>query len=138
MDVDFAIAELPELAGKLIQALSGPTVVALHGPMGAGKTTLVRALCAELGVVDAVNSPTFSLVQEYRTHTGQTVYHLDLYRLNSAEEAWHAGVEEVVESGAWCFIEWPERGLELLPTNTQHVELTVLDETRRRLRFIEG
>lgn len=138
MDVKFDLAELPQVASRFLNQFDQPQVIALHGSMGAGKTTFVRVVCAELGVVDAVNSPTFSLIQEYRTKAGETVYHLDLYRLTDAEEAWHAGVEEVLHSGCWCFVEWPERAAELLPPSTQHVMLQVLDEAHRRMQFDKG
>lgn len=138
MDVKFDLAELPQVASRFLNQFDQPQVIALHGSMGAGKTTFVRAVCAELGVVDAVNSPTFSLIQEYRTKAGETVYHLDLYRLTDAEEAWHAGVEEVLHSGSWCFVEWPERAAELFPPFTQHIWLHVLDETHRRMHFDRG
>lgn len=138
MDVNFSLANLPVVVRDFLQQVPGPTVVALHGSMGAGKTTFVRELCAALDVLDVVNSPTFSLIQEYRTQNGATIYHLDLYRLSGSEEAWHAGVEEVLSSGSWCFVEWPERADDLLPADAIHVELTVLDETHRRLHIIEG
>lgn len=125
------LAELPKAAKQLLQATSGETVYAFRGEMGAGKTTLIKALCAELGVQDEVSSPTFSLVNEYTTHTGETVYHFDFYRIENLEEVYDIGYEEYLYSGHRCFIEWPEKILYLLPEH--HVEIHIAESDKQRV-----
>ncbi len=119
-----SLADLPAAAAWLLAHLNGRRVVLLDGEMGAGKTTLVRSVAAALGVADAVSSPTYGLVHEYRTAAGQspghtpchTLYHFDLYRLQSAREALALGIFDYLDApGALSFIEWPERLAELLP-----------------------
>lgn len=101
------IDKLDELAGMLFEASEGRKVWLFEGGLGAGKTTLIKHLCDRLGVQEAVQSPTFSLVNEYAALQGETVYHFDLYRLKSAREAYEIGIEEYLDSGHFCFIEWP-------------------------------
>lgn len=131
-----AASDLPAAARWLLTHLAGRTVVLLDGEMGAGKTTLVRAIAAELGVSDAVSSPTYGLVHEYRTAGGAPVYHFDLYRLESPAEAAALGLFEYFDSGFLCLIEWPERlgeaGLAALPPPAR-LTLEVTTATSRRL-----
>jgi tRNA threonylcarbamoyladenosine biosynthesis protein TsaE len=108
-------------------------VFALHGAMGMGKTTLVHALCEVRGVKDLVGSPTFSIINEYRDAEGNTIYHLDLYRLSSEEEAVRAGVEDCLYSGDICLVEWPEKAPGIFPEETVHVYIEWVDERTRRL-----
>ncbi len=109
-------ADLPTAAQWLLAHLSGRTVVLLHGGMGAGKTTFVRAVAGVLGVADHVSSPTYGLVHEYRAADGRAVYHFDLYRLGNAREALDLGIFDYLDApGALSLIEWPERLAELLP-----------------------
>lgn len=103
---DVTLDQVARVAHEIVGIISRP-VLLIEGEMGAGKTTLIKALCNELEVEDPVSSPTFSLVNEYRTHSNSTVYHFDLYRLNSPEEALDFGVEEYFESGDICLVEWP-------------------------------
>lgn len=113
-------------------------VVAVYGQMGAGKTTLVHALCNYLQVQDAVSSPTFSIINEYsfRTIEGeQIIYHIDLYRLKDEEEAIRAGVEDCLYSDSYCFVEWPERALSLLPPNTLNVFISLVADGKRKLEI---
>lgn len=99
-------------------------VVAFYGKMGAGKTTFIKAVCEELGITDVVNSPTFSIVNEYRAdESGRQVYHFDFYRINRIEEAYDLGYEDYFYSGAVCLIEWPELIEELLPAETVRVRI---------------
>ena len=113
------LAHLPAAAAWLLAHLGGRTVVLLEGEMGAGKTTFVRALAAALGVTDAVSSPTYGLVHEYRTATGGALYHFDLYRLRSAREVVDLGIFDYLDApGALSVLEWPERLAELLPAVT--------------------
>ena len=101
------------------------SIIAFEGEMGAGKTTLIRALCAALGVEDDVSSPTFALVNEYRDGQDRPVYHFDFYRIDSVEEAVRMGAAEYLDSGYLCLIEWPTRIASLLPLERLLVELTV-------------
>ena len=126
---------MPLAAQALATALaeSGHTIVAFEGEMGAGKTTLIRALCAALGVADDVSSPTFTLVNEYRDGHDKPVYHFDFYRLDSAEEAARLGAAEYFDSGYLCLVEWPGRVASLLPPARLQVELSVTGLTSRNL-----
>jgi tRNA threonylcarbamoyladenosine biosynthesis protein TsaE len=106
--------KLGETANHLIKLAAGCRVWLMHGEMGAGKTTLIKAICDHLGVDDNVSSPTFSIINEYRSAT-EPVYHFDFYRVNTIKEALQAGVEDFFYSGHYCFIEWPEIILPILP-----------------------
>jgi len=129
------LAALPAAARQLAAAIaaSGQTIVAFEGEMGAGKTTLIRALCAELGVGDDVSSPTFALVNEYRGGRGEPIYHFDFYRIDSAEEAARLGAAEYFDSGYLCLVEWPSRVASLLPPQRLLVELTATGPESRQL-----
>ncbi|MDJ0365404.1 tRNA (adenosine(37)-N6)-threonylcarbamoyltransferase complex ATPase subunit type 1 TsaE [Hymenobacter sp. H14-R3] len=131
------LAALPTVAQQLATALaeSGQTVVAFEGEMGAGKTTFIRALCAELGVEDDVSSPTFALVNEYRDGRGQPIYHFDFYRIDSEDEAARMGVAEYFDSGYLCLVEWPGRVAGLLPSQRLLVELTVTGSESREIQL---
>lgn len=129
-----SLDDLQSAACTFIEALDEHTVVAFYGGMGAGKTTFVKALCEELGIDDVVNSPTFSIVNEYRSdETGELVYHFDFYRINKLSEVYDMGYEDYFYSGALCFIEWPELIEELLPEDALRVEITELPDGRRRI-----
>lgn len=120
------------VAEQVIDALDGRSVVALFGPMGAGKTTLVSAIMEHLGSADTVTSPTFALVNQYYTADNQLVYHFDFYRINSLAEAFDMGYEEYFYSGDLCLVEWPEKIEGLLPDDVMVVRIEPLDETSRR------
>lgn len=120
------------VAEQVIDALDGRSVVALFGPMGAGKTTLVSAIMEHLGSADTVTSPTFALVNQYYTDDNQPVYHFDFYRINSLAEAFDMGYEEYFYSGDLCLVEWPEKIEGLLPDDVMVVRIEPLDETSRR------
>ena len=108
------LEEVKAVASKLISAMQASTVL-FDGPMGAGKTTLIKALCEVLGVQDQVSSPTFSLVNEYQGAKGEKIFHFDWYRIEDEEEAWAIGLEEYIAEGDWLFMEWPEKISNLLP-----------------------
>jgi tRNA threonylcarbamoyladenosine biosynthesis protein TsaE len=129
------LAAIPTAAQQLATAIaeSGRNVVAFEGEMGAGKTTLIRALCAALGVEDEVSSPTFALVNEYRNGRDQPIYHFDFYRVDSEEEAARLGAAEYFDSGYLCLVEWPSRVASLLPPQRLLVELTVTGPESRNL-----
>ena len=124
-----------EAAGEFLMKKPANMIVALYGEMGAGKTTFTKALCKVLGVVDGVNSPTFNLINEYRTDKGEVVYHFDFYRINKLEEAFDIGFEEFIESGNLCIIEWPEKIEQILPSDTLRVKISVLKDGSRELAF---
>ncbi len=121
-------------ARKFAENMAAHRVFAFYGPMGVGKTTFIKALCAELGVTDVVNSPTFALVNEYRSETTDAlVYHFDFYRVRKLEEVYDMGFEDYVYSGAYCLLEWPELVEDLLPEDTVKVTLEELPDGSRRL-----
>ena len=129
-----SLADLPQAAGEFLQALGDRRVVAFQGKMGAGKTTFIKALCEQLGVCDMVNSPTFSIVNEYTDAEGQTLaYHFDLYRLKSVAEALDMGAEDYFYSGRYCFIEWPDVADALLPDNCAEASIEEADNGTRIL-----
>ena len=128
--------QIQETARQFIKLMGDNTVFAFHGDMGAGKTTFIKAVCEELGVDDPVNSPTFAIINEYRSATtGELIYHFDCYRLENEAEAQDIGVEDYFDCGALCFIEWPERIDGLLPDDTVEVEITVNDDDSRMLKI---
>ncbi|MBO4380511.1 MAG: tRNA (adenosine(37)-N6)-threonylcarbamoyltransferase complex ATPase subunit type 1 TsaE [Muribaculaceae bacterium] len=123
-------------AREFLDAVEGRKVIAFYGEMGVGKTTFINALSRQLGVTDdAVNSPSFSIVNEYETALGDIVYHFDLYRLDSIDEALAIGIEDYFYSGRLCLIEWPERIEPLLPDDALIVLFTLLDDGSRQLTF---
>ena len=129
-----SLADLPQVASEFIQALGNRRVVAFQGKMGAGKTTFIKALCEQLGICDMVNSPTFSIVNEYTDADGQTLaYHFDLYRLKSVAEALDMGAEDYFYSGHYCFIEWPDVADALLPDNCAEASIEEADNGTRIL-----
>lgn len=124
--------DLDKIATEIILAAQNHTVWCFEGNMGAGKTTLVKALCARLGVMNTVQSPTFAIVNEYVSTQKQIIYHFDCYRLKTVSEALDIGVEEYLDSGCLCFIEWPEIIADLLPELTFKIKIEAqADQTRR-------
>ena len=115
--------EAVEVAQLILQSHDTARVFALHGDLGAGKTTLIKAFCMALGVADRTSSPSFAIVNEYRAGSGDPLYHFDLYRLKAAEELDGIGFEEYLDSGNYCFIEWPELAADHLPAEVVHVRL---------------
>ena len=119
-----------------IAAMGDNTVFAFYGKIGAGKTTFIKAVCEELGVTDVINSPTFAIVNEYRSDTtGELIYHFDFYRIKKLEEVYDMGYEDYFYSGALCFIEWPELIEDLLPGNTVNVYIEETENGSRMIRF---
>ncbi len=132
MEFEFSLTDIDTAAQKMLAANS-EKVILFKGEMGAGKTTFIKALCRALGIYDVTSSPTFSLVNEYLSDTGQTVYHFDVYRLKNETEALDMGIEEYLYSGNYCFIEWPEKIPGLIPENHAVANLSVLPDGRRKL-----
>ena len=129
-----SLDHIHEAAREFIAAMGDNTVFALYGKMGAGKTTFVKALCQELGVEDVVTSPTFAVINEYRSDiAGELIYHFDFYRIKKLEEVYDMGYEDYFYSGALCFIEWPELVEVLLPDNTVKVTIEELEDGSRKL-----
>lgn len=129
-------AQLPEAAKQFVQAMDQNTVFAFYGKMGAGKTTFIKAICEELSVTDVINSPTFSIVNEYRSDTtGELIYHFDFYRIKKIEEVYDMGYEDYFDSGAVCFIEWPELIDDLLPGDAVKVSITEQEDGSRIVSF---
>ena len=129
-----SLDHIHEAAREFIAAMGDNTVFALYGKMGAGNTTFVKALCQELGVEDVVTSPTFAVINEYRSDiAGELIYHFDFYRIKKLEEVYDMGYEDYFYSGALCFIEWPELVEELLPGNTVKVTIEELEDGSRKL-----
>ena len=117
-------ADLDRAAAEFLEKIGDSTLVAFFAPMGAGKTTFIKALCKELGVEDEVNSPTFAIVNEYRSETtAELIYHFDFYRIKNVEEVYDLGYEDYFYSGALCFIEWPELIEGLLPEDTKKISI---------------
>jgi len=128
----YTLAQIEEVAQSLIKKFGTQSVWAFHAPMGAGKTTLITALCKILEVQDRVNSPTFAIMNEYEG-LGKVIYHMDWYRLNSEGEAQRAGVEMAMEDSDYCFIEWPEKAINLIPSHALHIEIEILGPEHRRI-----
>ncbi len=112
-------------------------IIAFYGEMGAGKTTFIKALCRAMNVEDDVTSPSFAIINEYRTKTGETIFHFDFYRLKNIEEALDIGYEEYIYSGNYCFMEWPEKIAPLLPDNRLDVTIKETDKGKRIISVIE-
>lgn len=134
-----SIENIDQAAHDFITQMGDETVYAFYGEMGAGKTTFINALCKALGVEDdTTNSPSFSIINEYRSDTtAELIYHFDLYRLESLEEAFDIGVEDYFDSGALCFLEWPERIDDILPGDTVKVNIIVNDDDTRTITIGE-
>lgn len=126
-----SLENIADAAKKFLAEAGDRRVFAFHGGMGAGKTTFIKALCLELGVTEVVASPTFAIVNEYMAQNGEPVYHFDLYRVKTMDEACDFGCEDYFYSGNYCFIEWPELVEPLLPDDTADVCITVDDEGHR-------
>jgi len=134
MEIQFSLDEIGAAASKLIDQ-NPQKVILFNGEMGAGKTTFIKALAKKLGVNDATGSPTFSLVNEYKTSDNEIVYHFDVYRLKSENEAYDMGMDEYLYSGNWCFIEWAEKIPNLIPEAHSSVFIKVLPNGKRLLNF---
>lgn len=129
------IEELSKVSELLIDWRDYSNIVAFYGNMGAGKTTLIKNLCAKLGVQDEVNSPTFALVNEYQTENLDSVFHFDFYRIKSLEEVFDIGYEDYFYGGNLCLLEWPELIDPLMPEHFMKVEITLGDtDTSRKIK----
>jgi tRNA threonylcarbamoyladenosine biosynthesis protein TsaE len=129
------LKDIERAAREFLTLKGGASIVAFYGAMGAGKTTFTKAICKVLGVPDSVNSPTFTIINEYRTTAGDPVYHFDFYRINKLEEAYDIGFDEFVDSGYLCLIEWPEKIESMLPEDVMRVHINVLGDDSREVVF---
>jgi len=139
MLLQVSIDKLPVFAEQFWQAVGNTKVFAFHGQMGAGKTTTIAALCHYKGVEEAPSSPTFSIINEYAfTENGQpkTIFHIDLYRLKDDEEVVQTGVEDCVDSGHVCFIEWPEKAPYLFDESALHIVIEPVNENHRTVKIL--
>jgi tRNA threonylcarbamoyladenosine biosynthesis protein TsaE len=118
-----SLEELPLAAKKILEESNSEKIFVFKGEMGSGKTTLIKELCLQIGVISAMSSPTFSLINEYETNSGEVVYHFDFYRLEDEQEAFDYGYEDYFFSGNYCFIEWPEKIPNLIPDNYLLIEI---------------
>ena len=131
-----SLSEIDAAAQEFLRRLGDRRLVAFYAPMGAGKTTFITALCRVLGVrSDAVSSPTFAIVNEYRAASGESVYHFDFYRITKLEEALDIGLYDYLDSGALCLMEWPGNIAPLLPEETLEVSIEVADDGSRILSW---
>jgi tRNA threonylcarbamoyladenosine biosynthesis protein TsaE len=133
MNITYSLEKLPEVAAAIIASSKNKTLL-FYGEMGVGKTTLIKEICKQLDVLDKISSPTFSLVNEYQTSKGETVFHFDFYRITSEEEAFDIGIEEYIYNKDWCLIEWPQNVENLLPLESVKIHLSVVENGQRNLQ----
>ena len=133
MEIIFDLNDIEIAAKKFISLMGDYKVITFSGELGAGKTTFINAVCKELGVDETVTSPTYAIIQEYRFGDENIIYHIDLYRIKSIEEAMEAGVEDCIGSSELCMVEWPEKAILLFSNDTVHASLQTLSVNRRKL-----
>lgn len=124
---------LPETVKLLLKISGSKRLFAFYGPIGSGKTTIIKALCNELGATEPGSSPSFTIVNEYRTGSGEALYHIDFYRIRKKEEVYDFGLEEYFSSGSYCFMEWPELVEDLLPRETFRIRISIGEKDERIL-----
>jgi tRNA threonylcarbamoyladenosine biosynthesis protein TsaE len=134
MNKNYSLENLSEVATELISSAKNKTLL-FYGQMGVGKTTLIKEICKQLGVLDTISSPTFSLVNEYETSKIEKVYHFDFYRIAQEEEALDIGIEEYFDNNDWCLIEWPENIENLLPLDAVEIHLSILKDQNRNIQI---
>ncbi len=133
MEIFFELDSMEKTAAKFLKSLNAYKVFAFSGELGAGKTTFISALCKALKVVETVTSPTYSIIQEYKTVGEQIIYHIDLYRIKSRDEAMEAGIEDCLNSNEICFVEWPEKAPDIFPADTVFSNFAIISDTARKL-----
>tara|TARA_B100000767_G_scaffold207028_1_gene193947 strand:+ start:401 stop:808 length:408 start_codon:yes stop_codon:yes gene_type:complete len=134
MNKNYTLEDLPHIASEIISSVTNKKLL-FYGQMGVGKTTLIKEICNQLGVLDTISSPTFSLVNEYNTSNKLKVFHFDFYRIENEEEALDIGIEEYFDTSHWCFVEWPENIENLLPLDVVQIHLSILDVGQRTIQI---
>ncbi|SDS04628.1 tRNA threonylcarbamoyladenosine biosynthesis protein TsaE [Polaribacter sp. KT25b] len=134
MNKNYSLENLKEIAKEIIASAKNKTLL-FYGQMGVGKTTLIKEICKQLGVLDTISSPTFSLVNEYQTSKKDKVFHFDFYRITDEEEALDMGIEEYLYNNDWCLIEWPENIENLLPLEAVEIHLSILEDGGRNIQL---
>jgi len=127
--------DIPYAVRRLLKEYNSSRIFAFNGPMGAGKTTIIKEICKALGATDITSSPTFTIVNEYRRKGADPLFHIDLYRIRKTEEAYDFGIEEYLSGDLFCFIEWPDIIEEILPEGTIHISITVGENEERLLQI---
>jgi len=135
MKETYTLTELPKIAKQLIAKAKDTKILLFYAEMGAGKTTLIKEIIKQLGVIDNVSSPTFSLVNEYFSAKNGTIYHFDFYRIEDETEALDIGIDDYFYTNNWCFIEWPQNIDSYLPEDAIVVNIEIIDEVTRRIKF---
>ena len=133
MNKNYNINQVPNIAKEIISSVKHK-ILLFYGEMGTGKTTLIKEIVKQLGVDDIANSPTFSIVNEYLSRKGETIYHFDFYRIEGEEEVYDIGIEEYFYNNAWCFIEWPEKVENLLPLDAVSIYITINNNGTRNIQ----
>ena len=130
------LSDIDRAAEEFIKEIGDHRLIAFYAPMGAGKTTFTTAICRRLGVdEDAVSSPTFAIINEYRTGEGESMFHFDFYRINRIEEAYDIGIFDYLDSGCLCIMEWPENIEDILPEETLRVSIAVNPDLSRTISW---
>ncbi|MEO8854879.1 MAG: tRNA (adenosine(37)-N6)-threonylcarbamoyltransferase complex ATPase subunit type 1 TsaE [Ginsengibacter sp.] len=133
MEISYHFDEIDQIAAEFLKQTKGFTIFAFSGELGAGKTTLISRICKQLGVAETVTSPTFSIIQEYATLGGNAIFHMDLYRIRTREEAVDAGIEDCLSGNQICLVEWPEKVPEIFPEKTIFTDIEILSKDQRKL-----
>lgn len=134
MNKNYDLDQVSNISKEILHNVKGKLLL-FYGKMGTGKTTLIKEITKQLGVQDVVNSPTFSLVNEYRSENGETIYHFDFYRIENETEAYDIGIEEYFYEDNWCFIEWPEKVENLLPLESVAILLSINSDGSRNIQI---
>ena len=134
MNKNYTLEDLPHIASEIISSVTNKKLL-FYGQMGVGKTTLIKEICNQLGVLDTISSPTFSLVNEYFTSNKSKVFHFDFYRIENEEEVLDIGIEEYFDTSHWCFVEWPDNIENLLPLDVVQIHLSILDVGQRTIQI---
>lgn len=134
MNQNYALEDLPKVAKTIIASVKNKTLL-FYGEMGVGKTTLIKEICKQLQVEDNISSPTFSLVNEYRTNDNEAVFHFDFYRIEDEQEALDMGIEEYFYQNSWCLVEWPSTIENLLPLDAVQIQLSTLENGQRNIQL---
>ena len=135
MTADYTLNQLPQVATQIIEKASNK-ILLFYGEMGVGKTTLIKEIVKQLEVDDVVSSPTFSLVNEYLSRKGETIYHFDFYRIEDKNEVLDIGIDEYFDSENWCLIEWPENIKNIVPLNAVKIRLSTNEDKTRSIKMM--